>query len=193
MNPIKRFQDYHSASLSSSNSLREKVFLASYTEAVAICIEAITSGKRIFTAGNGGSHADAIHIAGELVNYFIIPHEGYSVMALGCNPAVLTSWANDQSFEDQFARELSAYAHEGDVLMCLTTSGKSKNILRAIEVARGIGVKVIVLTSKKAIPFLNADVVLAVDSVHTPHIQEGHVIIYHALCTEIEFQLANNR
>ena len=150
--------------------------MKSYLEAVEICVTAINSRKRIFTAGNGGSHADAIHIAGELVNYFTIPHIGFPVMALGCNPAVLTSWANDQSFEEQLGRELSAYANSGDVLIAISTSGKSRNIA---------------LTSEKGSKLLDSDVSLAVNSERTPHIQEGHIIIYHALCAEIEFQLTS--
>jgi D-sedoheptulose 7-phosphate isomerase len=185
-----RFLDYHSASIESSKSLASSTFLESYTEAVKLCVSAIKSKHRIFTAGNGGSFADAIHIAGELVNYFTIPHAGFPVMALGSNSSVLTSWANDHSFEEQFARELSAFAQPGDVLIALTTSGKSKNILKLIEVAKEMQVGIIGLTSKKGAQLLNADILLAVDSTSTPHIQEGHIIIYHALCAEIEFQLS---
>lgn len=191
MTAYERFIDYHRNSINSSLLLKEPVFLKSYLEAVEICVTAIKSRKRIFTAGNGGSHADAIHIAGELVNYFTIPHIGFPVMALGCNPAVLTSWANDQSFEEQLGRELSAYAYSGDVLIAISTSGKSRNIHKAIEVARTLGVKVIALTSEKGSKLLDSDVSLAVNSERTPHIQEGHIIIYHALCAEIEFQLTS--
>jgi D-sedoheptulose 7-phosphate isomerase len=191
MTAYERFIDYHRNSINSSLLLKEPVFLKSYLEAVEICVTAIKSRKRIFTAGNGGSHADAIHIAGELVNYFTIPHIGFPVMALGCNPAVLTSWANDQSFEEQLGRELSAYAYSGDVLIAISTSGKSRNIHKAIEVARTLGVKVIALTSEKGSKLLDSDVSLAVNSERTPHIQEGHIIIYFALCAEIEFQLTS--
>lgn len=191
MTVYERFIDYHRNSINSSLLLKEPEFLKSYLEAVEICVTAINSRKRIFTAGNGGSHADAIHIAGELVNYFTIPHIGFPVMALGCNPAVLTSWANDQSFEEQLGRELSAYANSGDVLIAISTSGKSRNIHKAIEVARSLGVKVIALTSEKGSKLLDSDVSLAVNSERTPHIQEGHIIIYHALCAEIEFQLTS--
>ena len=191
MTAHERFIDYHRNSINSSLLLKEPVLLKSYLEAVEICVTAIKSRKRIFTAGNGGSHADAIHIAGELVNYFTIPHIGFPVMALGCNPAVLTSWANDKSFEEQLGRELSAYAYSGDVLIAISTSGKSRNIHKAIEVARTLGVKVIALTSEKGSKLLDSDVSLAVKSERTPHIQEGHIIIYHALCAEIEFQLTS--
>ena len=187
-----RFLSYHNASISSSLDLKDPTFVDSYTNAVKFCVHALKSGQRIFTAGNGGSHADAIHIAGELVNYFTIPHEGLPVMALGCNPSVLTSWANDHSFEEQMSRELSAYARSGDVLIAITTSGKSKNILKLIETARKYGLKVLALTSKKGAGLIDADVALTVDSDRTPHIQEGHIIIYHALCAEIEFQLTQN-
>ena len=187
-----RFLSYHNASISSSLDLKDPTFVDSYTKAVEFCVHALKSGQRIFTAGNGGSHADAIHIAGELVNYFTIPHEGLPVMALGCNPSVLTSWANDHAFEEQMSRELSAYARSGDVLIAITTSGKSKNILKLIETARKYGVKVLALTSKKGAELIDADVALTVDSDRTPHIQEGHIIIYHALCAEIEFQLTQN-
>ena len=189
MSASERFLNYHRASITSSELLKAPKFVDSYLKAVEICVTALKTKQRIFTAGNGGSHADAIHIAGELVNYFTIPHVGFPVMALGCNPAVLTSWGNDHSFEEQLSRELSAYALSGDVLIAITTSGKSKNIHKAIELARSVGVKVIALTSEKGASFLDADVSLAVSSERTPHIQEGHIIIYHALCAEIEFQL----
>lgn len=192
MSASERFLSYHSTSIASSVLLKEPKFVDSYLKAVEICVSAIKSKHRIFTAGNGGSHADAIHIAGELVNYFTIPHVGFPVIALGCNPAVVTSWGNDHSFEEQFSRELSAYASAGDVLIVITTSGKSKNILRAIEVARNVGVSVIALTSEKGASIIDADVSLSVDSDKTPHIQEGHIIIYHSLCAEIEFQLTQN-
>jgi len=191
MSTSDRFLKYHAASAAATNSLTNKSFLESYSKAVEICVNAIRTGRRIFTAGNGGSHADAIHIAGELVNYFTVPHLGYPVMALGCNPAVVTSWGNDHSFEDQFARELSAYASKDDVFICITTSGKSRNIHKAIEVGREIGVKVIALTSTQGANFLTADIVLAVDASRTPHIQEGHIIIYHSLSAEIELQLSD--
>jgi len=186
----ERFLAYHAASSQATNSLADDDFLELYSNAVDVCVSAIRSGHRIFIAGNGGSHADAIHIAGELVNYFTIPHAGYPVMALGCNPAVVTSWGNDQSFEDQFARELSAFASKNDVFICITTSGKSQNIHKAIAVGREIGVKVIALTSKTGAEHLTADVVLAVKSDRTPHIQEAHIVIYHSLCAEIEYQLS---
>lgn len=192
MSASERFLNYHNASIASSMLLKEPKFVDSYLKAVEICVSALMSNRRIFTAGNGGSHADAIHIAGELVNFFTIPHVGFPVMALGCNPAVVTSWGNDHSFEEQFSRELSAYASAGDVLIVITTSGKSKNIHRAIEVARNVGVSVIALTSEKGASIIDADVSLAVDSDRTPHIQEGHIIIYHSLCAEIEFQLTQN-
>jgi D-sedoheptulose 7-phosphate isomerase len=189
MNIANRFIEYHKASIESSLALNDAAFIKSYTEAVETCVTALRSGNRIFTAGNGGSHADAIHIAGELVNYFTVPHEGLPVMALGCNPSVLTSWANDHSFEEQMARELSAYAKFNDILIAITTSGKSRNIHKLIETARRYGVKIIALTSESGATLVNADISLCVKSLITPHIQEGHIIIYHALCAEIEFQL----
>jgi D-sedoheptulose 7-phosphate isomerase len=112
-------------------------------------------------------------------------------MALGCNPSVLTSWANDHSFEEQMARELSAYAKSNDILIAITTSGKSRNIHKLIETARRYGVKIITLTSESGATLIDADISLCVKSLITPHIQEGHIIIYHALCAEIEFQLTH--
>jgi D-sedoheptulose 7-phosphate isomerase len=184
-----RYLAYHKGTVASLSELNDFAFVDCYTKSVEICVNALKGGHKIFTAGNGGSHADAIHIAGELVNYFTIPHKGFPVMALGCNPSVLTSWANDHCFEEQMSRELSAYAESGDVLIAITTSGKSKNIHKLIDTARKHGVKVLALTSTKGAEIIDADIALAVPSDRTPHIQEGHIIVYHALCAEIEFQL----
>lgn len=193
MTAANRFFSYLLESQKAVSSLSDQNLQEEYEKAVISCVSALTNGRRIFTAGNGGSFADALHIAGELVNYFTIPHQALPVIALGANGSILTSWSNDHNFEEQLAREFSAFGSKGDVLIAISTSGKSRNIHHLITKASEYETTVIALTSnegKKHLP--KCDIYLAVDSDSTPNIQEGHIVIYHALCKEIEFQISKN-
>ncbi len=186
-----RFLDYLSGALEGANGLSSGNFLDTFEAVCDVLSTAIENGNRIFVAGNGGSHADSLHIAGELVNYFTKPHKALPVMALGANGSVLTAWANDHSYIDQYMREMSAFSSEGDAFIGITTSGASENILKCFEFARQNGMVSICLTGKSdAVKNLvNVDYILSVESSFTPHIQESHVIIYHALCKELEYRL----
>lgn len=191
MGVAARFKQYHSESVRTIETLSQnETFCTKFVQLVDLSVKTLESGNRIFTAGNGGSFADALHISGELVNFFTIPHKPYPVMALGSNGAVLSAWANDHDFNSQLSRELTAFAHPGDLLIAITTSGKSQNIRMLVETAKALGVYTSVLTGKfgqKNLPEVN--VCLSIDSTVTPHIQEAHVIVYHALCAEIERHL----
>lgn len=173
--------------------LNNEEFLTSFNNAAEILLAALTAGKSILVCGNGGSHADAQHFAGELVNYFTKPHKALSVITLGTNSAVVSAWSNDHRFEDQFAREVEAYGREGSALIGITTSGESKNVNSAFERAHGMGMKTIALTSQRALQHLSKkiDSVIAVPVVETHKIQECHIVIYHAICIYIENELPN--
>ncbi len=144
----------------------------------------------ILVCGNGGSAADAQHIAGELVGRFLRDRRALNVKALSTDTSVLTAWANDIGYDTVFSRQVEAYARPGGVLLALSTSGNSKNVVRAAEVARALGMSVLALTGQGggALAAL-ADVLLAVPSSHTPRIQEMHLVIYHHLCEQLELRI----
>jgi D-sedoheptulose 7-phosphate isomerase len=155
--------------------------------AVTHCVDALAAGKPVLVCGNGGSASDAQHIAGELVGRFLKERRALNVRALAGDAAVLTAWGNDYSFDTVFSRQVEAYAAPGGVLIAISTSGNSKNVLLAAEAARAAGMRVIGLTGEaggKLAPL--ADVLLDVPSNKTPRIQEMHIVLYHYLCEAIE-------
>jgi D-sedoheptulose 7-phosphate isomerase len=160
--------------------------------AVAAVTAALGSGKPLLTCGNGGSASDAMHVAGELVGRFLKERKAYNVIALTANPAVLTAWSNDYSFETVFSRQVEAHGAAGGVLLAISTSGNSPSILRAAESARALGMAVIGLTGDTggALAPLS-DVLLNVPSTATPLIQQGHICLYHFLCEAVEARLAD--
>jgi D-sedoheptulose 7-phosphate isomerase len=171
--------------------LRNEKFQKSFNQASNILLDAISAGGSIIVCGNGGSHADAQHFAGELINYFTKPHKALPVFTLGTNSTVATAWSNDHNFSDQFSRELEAYKNQNSVLVAITTSGKSVNVINALEKAGEMGFKRIALTGSTGSGLLQkyCDVVLAADSDITHKIQETHIVMYHALCIYLEQNL----
>ncbi len=143
----------------------------------------LLGGKRAFTCGNGGSAADALHLSGEFLCRYREDRKPFPVTALVADVAALTAIGNDYAFEDVFARQLEALGSVGDLLIAFTTSGASKNILKAIEVARAKAMQVIVLTGAKGESLrAHVDVLVAVPSEETARIQETHQLVYHAWC-----------
>jgi len=185
------FIDYVSSSINNLKALHDEGFTQDFETAAKMILETITNGGSVLVCGNGGSHSDAQHFAGELVNFFTIPHRALRVIALGTNGAVATAWSNDHSFQDQFAREVQAYGDKNSVLIGITTSGRSKNVNYAFEAASTMGMKTIALASERAVSHLpkNLDITLAVPVQETHKIQELHIVIYHALCIFIEENL----
>lgn len=147
----------------------------------------LTAGGKLLIAGNGGSAADAQHIAAELTGRFLRERKPLAALALHGNTSALTAIGNDYGYEYVFARELAAHARPGDVLLAISTSGSSKNILRAIEEARRKKVAVIGLTGESGGPMRGAcDLCLCVPSKSTARIQEMHITIGHAICALLE-------
>jgi D-sedoheptulose 7-phosphate isomerase len=188
------FAEYIETTSENLKKLKTEEFLSLLEQAGKMLLLAIESGGTILVCGNGGSHADAQHFAGELVNYFTKKHKALSVIALGTNSAVASAWSNDHGFENQFAREVEAYGDTNSVLLGITTSGKSLNINRAFEKAKLTGTKTIALTSERAINNLdsNVDLVIPVPADETHKIQECHIVIYHALCIYVEENLSDH-
>jgi len=187
------FKNYLFESISNLQLLDNAEFIETIDSAAKLMLKTLSLNKSILVCGNGGSHSDAQHFAGELVNYFSKEHKALKVIALGTNTAVATAWSNDHSFDDQFAREVEAYGEPGSLLFGITTSGKSKNVNLAFARAHSMGMKVIALTSAKAIKNLSevVDIVIPVPVTETHKIQECHLVIYHALCILIENSLPN--
>ena len=155
--------------------------------AVDVIVDAYRAGGGVFLFGNGGSAADAQHIAGEMVGRFLLERRALKAEALSTNTSILTGLANDYSFEIVFARQLEANASAKDVAVGLSTSGNSPNVVTGLAKAREIGMKTIAFTGAgggRCAEF--ADVLIDVPSDHTPRIPESHMIAYHAICELVE-------
>ncbi len=163
---------------------------AEVVEAVALGCLALKGGKQIIFCGNGGSAAQAAHLAGELAGRFYRDRRGLRAIALTENTAALTAIANDYGYERVFERQLQALAARGDVLVALTTSGSSANIVRACEFAAELGMPVIGLTGQRGAGFAErCEVGFAVPSLDTARIQEVHILLGHLICARIEAEL----
>ena len=152
---------------------------------------AYRGGKKLLLMGNGGSAADAQHIAAELVGRFELQRRPLPAIALTTDSSILTAVSNDFGFEDCFARQVQALAAEGDILIAISTSGKSGNILRAVDAARHAGCFTAGLTGKRGGGLAaRVDLLLAVPSEKTQRIQEAHGLIGHMYCGLVERALA---
>jgi D-sedoheptulose 7-phosphate isomerase len=161
------------------------------SNAVDMIYSSLATAGQLLLAGNGGSAADAQHIAAELTGRFLRERPPIRAIALHANTSSLTAIGNDYGFERVFARELAAHARPGDVLLAISTSGNSANVLRAIEEARQYKVAVIGLTGESGGQMRDAcDLCLCVPSKSTARIQEMHITIGHAICELLEERLA---
>jgi D-sedoheptulose 7-phosphate isomerase len=152
----------------------------------------LKSGGKLMFAGNGGSAAEAQHFSAEMVGRFLIERKPLASVALSTDTSALTAIGNDYGYDQVFSRQVEALGRSGDVLIVLSTSGRSKNILAAMRAAAALGVATIAFTGRepREIGAL-ADVVLNVPSSHTPQIQEGHLILGHLLCGLVETQFTS--
>jgi D-sedoheptulose 7-phosphate isomerase len=161
------------------------------SKAVDMIYSSLANGGQLLIAGNGGSAADAQHIAAELTGRFFRERQPFRALALHVNSSALTAIGNDYGYEHVFARELTAHARPGDILLAISTSGNSVNILRAIEAARQCKVAVIGLTGESGGKMRAAcDLCLCVPSKSTPRMQEMHITIGHTICELLEERLA---
>ncbi len=164
---------------------------APVASAVGLIYSSLAAGGQLLVAGNGGSAADAQHIVAELTGRFLLERQPLRAIALHGNTSALTAIANDYGYEHVFARELSAHARPGDVLLAISTSGNSRNILAAIEAARQSKVNVIGLTGEAGGQMQSkCDLCLCVPSSSTARVQEMHITIGHAICELLEARLA---
>ena len=153
-------------------------------------VKAVRAGGKVLVLGNGGSAADAQHFAAEMVNRFLMERKALPGMALTTDTSVLTSIANDYSFDQIFSRQVEALGREGDVLLAITTSGASSNVLKALEQANILSMVTIGMTgsdTEKIHPL--CDICLAVGERSTPRIQEVHHLALHVICEIMEIQI----
>lgn len=146
--------------------------MIAYADRLAACFE---QGGKVMIAGNGGSACDALHFAGECVGRFVNDRRPLPALALTADPGILTAIGNDYGFEEIFARQLRAHARPGDLFIAISTSGRSANVLRALDVAKELGIHALLLTGEKGKDCAQADEVWAVPSPVTAHIQETHI------------------
>ncbi len=169
------------------NILLDEVMLNNTIQVVQEIVNAFKSGKRVYFAGNGGSAADAQHLAAEFSGRFYTDRQALPAEALHCNTSYLTAVANDYSYDEIYARLIRGIAHPGDVLIGLSTSGNSGNIVKAFEAARLKKVMTVGFTGEtggKMKPL--SDYLFNIPSKDTPRIQESHILLGHIVCELVE-------
>ena len=160
--------------------------------AAQLIISAYRNGGKVVLLGNGGSAADAQHLAGELVGKFMLKRQAFPAIALTTNSSILTAVANDWSYDTVFSRQIEALVTEKDIIIGISTSGNSPNVIEAIKQGKKKGAKTIALTGADGGKLADAaDLVLSVPSDITPRIQEAHITIGHIICELVERELAD--
>jgi D-sedoheptulose 7-phosphate isomerase len=152
-------------------------------------IEAFRRGNKVIFAGNGGSAADAQHLAAEFVSRFEFDRPGLPSLSLATDTSMITAIGNDYGYDKLFRRQLEAQSRPGDIFVGITTSGRSKNILAAFEVCKALQVTSVALCGSGGELEDKADIVLRAPSGHTPRIQECHILMGHALCAQVELAI----
>jgi D-sedoheptulose 7-phosphate isomerase len=159
-------------------------------EVVQLIAQTFRDGKKVLIFGNGGSAMDASHIAAEFVNRFLMERPPLPAIALNTDVAVLTSISNDYDYSQVFSKQLTALGHEGDVVIGISTSGNSPNVIKAIDVAKKNGMKTVVLTGGTGGKLAHmADYAFTVPTKHTPRIQETHITLGHTICQLVDEEL----
>lgn len=183
----QRFDDAARTIQAAGKALAEPI-----ARAAELLVESYRGGGGVLLFGNGGSAADAQHVAGELVGRFLRERRGLRAIALTADAAVMTSLANDYGYEAVFARQVEAHGRPGDVAVGISTSGNSPNVVEGLRKARQLGLKTIALTGAGGGACAElADVLLAVPDKHTPRIQQAQQVIYHVLCELVENAVAD--
>jgi D-sedoheptulose 7-phosphate isomerase len=169
------------------NSLNNKHFLSELSKVCKVASKTINQKKKIIFCGNGGSASDSNHLSAELVGMFKKKRKALNSISLTSNSSAITAIANDYGFEQVFARQLEAVGKRGDLLICITTSGKSKNILKVLDVAKKMKIITCLLSSTKAQKYkIISNFKLLVPCISTDTIQEMHILLGHIICDYIE-------
>ena len=166
---------------------KDPIITNALSASVEAVVKSLRAGGKVLLAGNGGSAADAQHIAGEFVSRFAFDRPGLAAIALTTDTSVLTAIGNDYGYERLFSRQVQALGVSGDVFIGISTSGKSPNVLAALDEARKKGLVTIGMTGNRRGPMTPlCDHLLEVPSGETPQIQEGHIVLAHTLCFLVE-------
>jgi len=171
-----------------------KSLIPQIAQAARLIIDAFKKGGKLILFGNGGSAADAQHIACEFLGRFKKERKPLPAIALSTNTSNLTAIGNDYGFEFVFSRQMEAIANEGDVALGISTSGKSPNVLEAFRVAKKRGLKTIALSGRRGDDLKGlADICILIPSDNTPRIQEAHITVGHIICRLVEEELTSDR
>lgn len=174
--------------------LADSTLLETVERTAEVCIESLRSGGKILLCGNGGSAADAQHLAAELVGRYLRERQALPAIALTTNTSNITAVGNDYSYDEIFSRQIEALGNKGDIAIGISTSGNSRNVLRAISTAKRKDLTTVGLTGHPGGALLKqADYCLQVPSACTPRIQEGHIWLGHTVCELIEEAFSNER
>lgn len=175
------------ATLAALQDVLTEDFLTSVQPVAQELAETLRGGGKFLIMGNGGSAADAQHIAAELVGRYKVERPGLAAIALSTDSSILTAWSNDYSYETVFSRQVEALARPGDIVWGISTSGNSGNVVRAFEAARLIGAKTFGLLGRDGGKLLAlSDLSIVVPLSETDRIQTAHLLIYHALCAYLD-------
>jgi D-sedoheptulose 7-phosphate isomerase len=186
---LEAFEDSAAVKIKFARDYTEKIL-----EVVQIISQAFRDGRKLILFGNGGSAMDASHIAAEFVNRFLMERPPLPAIALNTDAAILTSISNDYDFSQVYSKQLSALGHEGDVVVGISTSGNSPNVIKALETAKKNGMKTVVLTGGTGgIIAGMADYAFIVPSKSTPRIQETHITLGHVICQLVDEALFGAR
>ncbi|MBA2852746.1 D-sedoheptulose 7-phosphate isomerase [Methanococcus maripaludis] len=159
-------------------------------DTINIIVNALKNENKLLICGNGGSAADAQHFAAEIVGRYKLERKGYPAIALSTDTSILTAIGNDYGFEKIFERQVEALGKDGDILIGISTSGNSENVINAVNLAKNNGIYTIGLLGKDGGKLNNlVDLSLVVPSNNTPRVQECHLTIYHVICEEVEKKL----
>jgi D-sedoheptulose 7-phosphate isomerase len=163
-------------------------------KSITLIIKSIKNGNKIVLFGNGGSAADAQHMAAEFIGRFMKERKSFPAIALSTDSSIITAVANDYSFEKIFSRQAESLVKKGDVIIAISTSGESKNILEGIKTSKKLGAKIISLTGENGMKMRsNSDVFLNVPSKITSRVQEVHRTIIHIICEIVEDDLSKRK
>ena len=169
--------------------LADETLMEKIAAVASVIVDAYKAGHKTLWAGNGGSAADAQHMAGELVNKFTFDRPGLAALSLSTDTSIITAVGNDYGFDRLFARQVEAQGCKGDVFIGISTSGRSKNLVEALPACRAKGITAVALVGANPCPMDDYDSVLHVPSVETPRIQECQTLIGHILCYIVEQEL----
>ena len=193
---IDRLKNHFNASIQCKTAAME-ILPTIINNAGKLMVDCLTNNHKILSCGNGGSACDALHFATEMLNRFIIERRSLPAIALNADVATMTAIANDYSYQEIFARQLTSLGQKNDILLAITTSGKSQNVNRAIQTAQAQGLNVIALTGhdggETAKLLSSQDIEIRVPTNITPRIQEVHLLIIHCLCDYIDQHLFSTR